>query len=235
MEPAAIVFVAAAAAAGSLHALIPDHWLPFVVMGRSRNWSVSKTLALAATGGLLHVCLSVVLGILTYYLGREGAEVAARKAGETLEALSSLGLVVFGIAYGAYSWLRERRHHPIGEAAPGAPGMPAGTHHHGHLLEGWFRGNLSGVSLVVVIGVSPCALAFPILLASAATLGVTGTLMVAMGFGMATMVTTLAVTLFGAASARRIQLPFLTHYGDLISGALISGVGLVLFLFEVSG
>jgi len=236
MEPAAIVFLAAASATAALHALIPDHWLPFVLMGRSRRWSVGKTLALASAGGLVHVFLAVGLGLLTYRLGREGAEAAARRIGETLEVLSSLALAGFGFLYGAYSWNRERHHHPAtGAHAEGAGAGPDSHHHHGHLLERWFGGEMSGWSLVLVIGVSPCALAFPILLASAAALGMSGVLMVAAGFGASTMLTTLAITLAGSLSARKIDFPFLTRYGDLISGSLIGLVGAFLFVREVSG
>jgi hypothetical protein len=236
LEPAAIVLLASASAAAALHALIPDHWLPFVLMGRSRNWRVGKTLALASAGGLLHVFLAVGMGLLTYRLGREGAEAVAHRIGETLEVLASVGLAAFGFVYGAYSWRRERRHHPAaGTSAPDGAAAQDPHHHHGHLLERWFGGNLSGWSLVAVIGVSPCALAFPILLASAASLGISGVLLVAAGFGTVTMVTTLTITLIASLSARRIDFPFLNRYGDLISGGLIGLVGTLLFAAEVGG
>jgi nickel/cobalt transporter (NicO) family protein len=235
LEPAAIVFLAGASATAALHALIPDHWLPFVLMGRSRNWSARKTLTLASAGGALHVCLAVVLGLAAFWIGRGGAEAVARRLGETLEVVSSLCLAIFGIVYGTYSWVRERRHHPPGGATGSPPGKPGGAHHHGHLLEGWFGRDLTGLTLVLVIGVSPCALALPILLATAASLGISGVLLVAAGFGLVTMGTTLVITLVGFLSARRIDFPFLTRYGDLISGILIALVGIFLFGYEVAG
>jgi len=236
MDPAALVYLTAASATAGLHALIPDHWLPFVLMGRSRHWSVAKTLALASASGALHVILAVGLGLLTYRLGRGGAEAVAHHVGETLEVLSSASLALFGFVYGAGSWLRERRHHPV-QRNPGAAvvGHPEGHHHHGHMLERWFKGDLTGLSLVVVIGVSPCALAFPILLASAASLGVGGVLMVATGFGLVTMATTLTITLVGFLSHRRLDFPFITRYGDLISGVLIGLVGTAVCVGELVG
>jgi nickel/cobalt transporter (NicO) family protein len=234
VEPAAIVLLAGAVTAAALHALIPDHWLPFVLMGRSRGWSLGKTLALASAGGVLHVVLAVGIGLLTWLVGREGAAALARRLGETLGVLSSLGLALFGVLYGAYSWRRERRHHGGSIADGGAAGADP-HHHHGHLLERWFGSDLSGWSLVVVIGVSPCALAFPILLASAARLGMGGVLLVAGGFGAATMIVTLTVTLIAFLSARHVDFPFLNRYGDLISGVLIGLVGALLFAGEVKG
>jgi nickel/cobalt exporter len=233
MDSAAAVYFAAASATAGLHALIPDHWLPFVAMGRARNWGVAKTLALASASGALHVFLAIGLGLVAYSLGRPGAEAVAQRMGETLEVLSSGSLAVFGIVYGAGSWLRERRHHPSSVPAATQSHAPGSGHHHGHLLERWFRGDLSGASLVLVIGASPCALAFPILLASAASLGAGGVILVAAGFGAATMLTTVIVTLAGSLSVRLLDFPFLTRYGDLISGVLISIVGGVLFVSEI--
>jgi ABC-type nickel/cobalt efflux system permease component RcnA len=236
LDSATLVYLTAASATAGLHALIPDHWLPFVLMGRARGWRVTKTLALASASGALHVLLAIGLGVATYALGRSGAQALAQRAGETLEVLSSGALAIFGFGYGAASWLRERRYHP--PAAAGAPASGEADHpghHHGHLLERWFKGSLTGVSLVVVIGVSPCALAFPILLASAAHLGMAGVLVVAAGFGAATMLTTLLVTLVGSLSARRLDFPFLTRYGDLLSGILIGLVGSSLCLSELLG
>jgi nickel/cobalt transporter (NicO) family protein len=236
VDPEALVYLTAASATAALHALIPDHWLPFVLMGRARKWNVAKTLALASASGALHVVLAVMLGLLTYILGRGGAEALAHRIGESLEVLSSAGLALFGFIYGAASWQRERKHHPAHpHGHPGAHSHQEDTHHHGHLLERWFKGRLTGLSLVVVIGVSPCALAFPILLASAASLGFGGVLFVAAGFGLVTTATTLAVTLVGSLSARRLDFPFLTRYGDLISGVLIGLVGLAVCLGEILG
>jgi len=235
LDPATLVYLTAASATAGLHALIPDHWLPFVLMGKARGWRVAKTLALASASGALHVLLAIGLGAGTYLLGRSGAQVLAHRLGETLGVLSSGALAVFGFGYGAASWLRERRYHPAASHDHDHDHDTDAGHHHGHLLERFFKGSLTGVSLVVVIGVSPCALAFPILLASAAQLGISGVLIVAAGFGAATMLTTLLVTLIGSVSARRLDFPFLTRYGDLISGILVGLVGASICLSELLG
>jgi len=60
-------------------------------------------------------------------------------------------------------------------------------------------------------------------------------LFVSAGFGLATTATTLAVTLVGFLSARRLDFPFLTRYGDLISGVLIGLVGTAVCVGEILG
>jgi hypothetical protein len=52
-----------------LHAAIPTHWLPFVLVARARKWSRAKTLAVTASAGLGHVLLTSLLGLLIAWLG----------------------------------------------------------------------------------------------------------------------------------------------------------------------
>jgi len=235
MEREALVYLTAAGATAALHALIPDHWLPFVLMARSRRWSLAKTLSLAGASGILHVILAVGLGLLVAVTGRQGAEAAARRMGERLEVLSPAGLALFGFLYGFASWRRERRHHPAHPPSDRPGPLPDEAHHHGHLLERWFSGTSSGWALVLVIGLSPCALALPILLASAATLRLGGVLLVAAGFSLAMTASMLTVTWAGFVSARKFDFPFLTRYGDLISGLLIALVGGAVCAAEILG
>ena len=47
-----------------LHTAIgPDHYVPFVMLGRARRWSVRKTLAVTAACGVGHVGSSLALGV----------------------------------------------------------------------------------------------------------------------------------------------------------------------------
>lgn len=52
-----------------LHTLIPVHWLPYALTGRARGWSLARTLAVNAAGGVGHVLMTAVLGALTMFLG----------------------------------------------------------------------------------------------------------------------------------------------------------------------
>ena len=123
-------------------------------------------------------------------------------------------------------------HAAAGPGAARAGDPPDGhVHAHGHLLERWFHGALTAGTLVVVIGISPCALLVPILFAASAV-GAGALLAAALGFALCTIGTMVGVTLVAARGMRRLDLPFFTRYGDLISGALVSAVGLLLMLHE---
>ena len=220
-----------------IHALIPDHWLPFVLMSRAERWSERRAAALTGLAGTLHVMVTLIAGALTILVGSATVHSLAQRTGRSLEFFVGLLLVIFGVSYGLFRHRREARVHATPEAALGTPaaaGRPVEgghVHAHGHLLERWFHGALTAGTLVVVIGISPCALLVPILFAASAV-GAGALLAAALGFALCTIGTMVGVTLVAARGMRRLDLPFFTRYGDLISGALVSAVGLLLMLHE---
>ncbi len=210
------------------HALIPDHWLPFVVMARTQRWSDSRAAVLAALAGLLHVLMSILIGGLFIAFGRGSVEHLAARADRPLGFLAGAMLLLFGVGYGLWAHRREARIH--GEAQ--GDGDHAGhLHAHGHLLERWFRRAVSGGALVVIIGISPCAVLAPILFA-ASVQGSGPLLAAAAGFAACTIGTAAIATLLAIRSLRRLNLTFFTRYGDLLSGALVAAVGVLIMVLE---
>jgi hypothetical protein len=218
-----------------IHALIPDHWLPFVLMARSQRWSDRHTVSLVALAGLLHVMISIAIAALGIKFGAGSAHQLAERTGRSLEFLAGSLLVVFGIAYGVWAHVREGRAHGDRQ---GRGGMNAGgqatahVHAHGHLLERWFRTAVTGGALVVIIGISPCALLVPILFAASAQ-GTMALVASGLGFASCTIGTMVVVTILALRGMRQLQLRFFTRYGDLISGLLIAAVGFLVLLEEV--
>jgi len=231
----ALLLFLSSCATAVIHALIPDHWLPFALMARAEGWSEKRTLGLVGLTGLLHVAVSLLVGALFVVAGDQTRALADR-LGTRLEAVGGTLLVLFGLAYGLWAHYRERRAHaPAGsEVGPAhdtkAPDGGERLHAHGHLLSGLSRGRVSGRMLVAIIGISPCVLLQPILFAAAAAGG--GAVVAAIaGFSICTVVTMLVVTWIAGQGLTRLRLAFFTRYGDLLSGLVIAGIGL-LMLFE---
>lgn len=215
-----------------IHALIPDHWLPFVLMARAQGWSERRAAALTGLAGALHVLASIVAGSLTIVVGSATVRSLADRTGHSLSFVGGLLLLLFGVGYGVFRHLREARVHASQGPIRGNPQEAGGhVHVHGHLLERWFHGALTAGALVLVIGISPCALLVPILFAASAA-GAGAVLAASLGFALCTIATMVAVTIVAMRGMRRIELPFFTRYGDLISGALVGAVGLLLMLHE---
>ncbi len=231
MTRTATLLILSSCSTAVIHALIPDHWLPFVLMSRVERWNEKRTAALTGLAGLLHVLVTVIFGGLTIRIGSATVESLAARTGRSLGFLGGLLLVVFGLSYGLWRHRREARAHAHARRGDVPSDAPGHVHAHGHLLERWFHGSLSASALVLVIGISPCALLVPILFAS--SVEGTGTLLAtALGFALCTIATMVGVTVFALRGMSRIDLPFFTRYGDLISGALVGVIGLLMMLHE---
>ena len=91
------------------HTISPDHWLPFVMLGRANNWSIARILALATLAGIGHVGISVVIGMVGVFASKELSESYANIA----ENATCILLIVFGFGYAIWAWKRGGHHHGI--------------------------------------------------------------------------------------------------------------------------
>lgn len=54
-----------------LHALIPNHWLPVLAIGRKEGWSLAQTSRITFIAGMAHVISTIIIGILLGLIGGE--------------------------------------------------------------------------------------------------------------------------------------------------------------------
>jgi hypothetical protein len=66
---ASIGLLLAAAGVGFGHAILPDHWVPLAVVGRTRRYPLARVARLSALAGVAHVLISIVLGSLIIAVG----------------------------------------------------------------------------------------------------------------------------------------------------------------------
>ena len=81
--------------AALLHAALPTHWLPFVLVGRAQGWSGRKTLAVTALAGGGHIVSTVVLAVILMTAGMALEE----RFGLVLTRIAGAVLIGFGLLY----------------------------------------------------------------------------------------------------------------------------------------
>ena len=64
-----IYIVLTALAAGFLHALAPDHWLPFTALGRANGWSRKKLAFVMIAASTAHLASALGLGLAAIHFG----------------------------------------------------------------------------------------------------------------------------------------------------------------------
>jgi len=115
IDPEIWVLAGTAASLGLVHTVIgPDHYLPFIVIGRARRWTLRRTLAVAFLAGLGHILSSVLLGFLGIALGIAVARLEGVES--TRGSIASWLLIGFGLAYFVWgmrrAWKDKPHQHP---------------------------------------------------------------------------------------------------------------------------
>lgn len=52
-----------------LHALIPNHWLPILAIGKKEGWSITQITKITILSGLAHALSTVLIGFLVGFIG----------------------------------------------------------------------------------------------------------------------------------------------------------------------
>ncbi len=116
-----------------LHAVIPNHWLPVIAIGRKEGWSLSEVTKITLVSALAHALSTILIGFL---LGLLGSTMAGTVASFT-HVIAPVILILLGI-YFIY------RHH---------------THRHFHINGGIEKKRSKAriiTALVVAMFLSPC-------------------------------------------------------------------------------
>ena len=220
------------------HILVPDHWLPFVLIGRARRWGVRRTAAVSGVSSLVHVALSIFLGIVTLLVGREITE----WVGHGLERASGALLIAFGASYAIWAWKKGGHFHPGGallhsdadsEACDGHEGPADATHLHYHADDGWIRGKggKSEWALAWIVGLNPCVLLLPLLMAVAEH-GAAAVAAVTLAYALPTVLLMIGLSVVGVAAARMLPVPAIARHMEALSGVLIALTGVAFFFLD---
>jgi len=234
--PSLLLLTAAATAA--FHTLIPDHWLPFVLVGRARHWSGRTTAAVSGLSALVHTALSLALGLAALLLGQS----VAHAVGERLERGSGILLVVFGAAYAVWAWRKGGHFHPGGallhandeaHQCDGHEGPASADHLHYHADDAWIgkEAGKGAVPLALIVGLNPCVLVLPIMVATADQ-GVAAVALVTGAYSITTIALMVGLSVAGVVGTRRIPVPPIARHMETASGVLIALCGAVFLLIE---
>jgi len=248
MSNEVIILAGTAATIGLMHTILgPDHYLPFIVLSKARQWSMLRTAVITFLCGIGHVLSSIILGFVGILLG-----MALFKL-ETIESfrgeIAAWLLLAFGFIYfiwGIHRAIRQRPHkhihiHHDTEAHQHIhvhPDSEAHQHNSGLLSDQSHPHNNEAISLTpwvlfTIFVFGPCEPLIPLIMYPAATNNMFSVAIVASIFGLTTIATMLSIVLTSSYALSKLRLHKLERYSHalaglaiLLSGAAIKFLGL---------
>ena len=249
------LLVAAVAAVGVFHTLVPDHWVPIALVARRHGWTRAHTARAAAIAGLGHTISTLIIAIVVWYAGILFAE----RFGRAVDVVTSGALIVFGawVLVGALRELREQGTTWDGAGDPADAAASRGhahEHRHGALVHSHWHTHTpadrhdsaavdpkappehdhvhatsSRTALLLILGSSPMVEGIPAFFA-ASRYGPGLIALMSAVFAVSTIATYVGLCVTAASGLARLHIGPLERYGEVLSGGLIMALGVV-FLF----
>lgn len=217
-ETSLTILIWTAVSIGFVHTIIgPDHYLPFIVISRARNWTTPKTMLVTLSCGIGHVLSSVLIGAIGMAVGSAvgNLELIESTRGE----FASYALIIFGFGYGVWGLWRARKGH-------GHHHLPNGEH-----LDQKNARSVTFWTLFIIFVLGPCEPLIPILMFPALEHNWQGVLWVTLFFGLAT-IGTMSVIVFSAIKGLTIiKLNAIERYAHALAGGIIAISGMAIRLF----
>lgn len=230
MSDELLILVIAAASIGFFHTLLgPDHYLPFIVMSRSRKWTLRKTTLVTVLCGIGHVLSSVVLGIIGIALG---IAVSKLQAVESFRgSIAAWALIAFGLIYfiwGMRRALRNKPHEHLHKHEDEFSHRHTHNHNETHMHVHGEKGakNITPWLLFTIFVFGPCEPLIPLLMYPAAKNSLIGLVLVTCIFGAITILTMLGIVLFSTFGVNLVPASRLERYTHAIAGATICICGI---------
>jgi nickel/cobalt transporter (NicO) family protein len=228
MSGAAPALFVAAAGVGFGHAVLPDHWVPLAVLGRTRRYPMAKIARLSGLAGVAHVLLSIVLGAALIAIGLQFRHAVAGAQDAIIGGL----LIATGLGFAALEATGHGHHHD-----------PDHHHHHGHdhghhghrghdhthdndNPHQHVRGARGLAAVMVTFGAaaSPDLTILPVFLA-ATTAGVATAAGSVVIFAAVTIATIVGLTLAAAKGGYQVRGEWLDRWGNAVTAVVLVVIG----------
>ncbi len=191
----------------------PDHYLPFIAIAKSRNYSLKKTLLWTFICGLGHIGSALVIALAFIYFSHWLSEENFAWVEDNRGNIAAYSLIGLGAAYLLWA-LRHRWQHKHN----------AGHH---HLPQPDENKSITVWVLFIIFVLGPCEALLPILTASS-VLGVSAVISSTIIFSAATIATMMLAVTLGILGINALRFNRLENYAHEIAGGTIMACGVAI-------
>jgi nickel/cobalt transporter (NicO) family protein len=215
--------LAAAAGVGFGHAILPDHWVPLAVLGRTRRYPLSRVARLSGLAGVAHVLVSITLGAVIIVVGLQFRS-TIQSAQDTIIGwiliVTGIGFAVLELSGHGHGHAHDHDHDHDHDHHD--------THEHDH-DHGGPRHGLGGLAAVMVpfgAAASPDLTILPVFLAATAV-GVGTAIGSLVIFAAVTITTIVGLTLAATRGGYEIRGQWLERWGNVFTALVLVIIGLL--------
>lgn len=236
MDDITLSLMAASAVLAILHTLVPDHELPLALIGRAQNWSIKKMAGVTLIAGIIHISVSMGVGVLAIVVSTQ----LAKQVATTAHTISGFMLMAFGAVYTILAWRRKGHGHGgLGHSH----GSKYAAHPHGRpppgsglKVDSEGKPVISGSAwIVAIVGIAPCFTLIPVLLQSM-WYGMTTILLVMVVYAVSTVGMMVILTSIALKTITFItRLAKIEKYVEIIAGLIIFAIGLWIVVPDLIG
>jgi putative Mn2+ efflux pump MntP len=199
----------------TIHALIPNHWLPLIAVGKTEKWTHSQTLWATVITGVAHTLSTIIIGIVVGLIGYK----LATKYAVISETIAPAILIGLGLVY----FIRDFRsgHHHTHDVMPLADDPGRNRSRWVAIL----------TSLSIAMFLTPC-IEIEAYYFQAGTIGWTGILIVSAVYLATTVVIMLLLVYLGMKGVRTFKSHFLEHHEKAVTGTVLVALGMLAMLVK---
>jgi nickel/cobalt exporter len=214
--------IAAAAGVGLGHAILPDHWVPLAVVGRTQKLPLRRVARLSLLAGIAHVLVSLLLGGIIIALGLQ-----FRSAIESAQStIIGAVLILTGVGFLALELTGHGHGHSHDHGHPHDHDHDhdhENEHHHDHDHDHQPH-SLAAIMVPFGAAASPDLTILPVFLAAAAAgaAAAVGALIVFSAVTIGTIVTLTLVACFGG---YQLQGQWLDRWGNAFTALVLLVIG----------
>jgi len=219
----------AAVSIACLHTVTgPDHYVPFIVLSKSRGWSFSKTIFWTIVCGCGHVWSSVLLGLGGAAVGWSLSKVSGLE--HVRGGIAGWALVGFGLIYGIWGLIKVKQgslHKHFDVYDDGS--VYVYEHKHGQAVAPKERHAVTPWVMFLIFVLGPCEPMIPLLYFPGAKNSLAGIILLIIVYTLFTLATMVLMVVLGYYGYAFLKTEKLEKYVHVLGGItiFICGAGMV--------
>lgn len=194
-----------------IHAAIPNHWIPLVLISKAEKWTSSETISATAITAIAHTVSTIGLGVIIGLIGYQ--------LSNTYDVITHIVAPLILIFMGLIYFSLDLKHS-----------------HHEHMSEEKKLPKKSKLAIIITLSTamffSPC-LEIETYYFTAGTLGWKGIAVVSIIYLLVTVSGIVILVALGCRSIERFNWHFLEHHEKRITGIVLIALGILAFFVEL--